>query len=587
DPHDKVVKQVMAYASSNYELTINVSGDLQPGDYRVYLHNTRGNELGWSEAVDVQVRTQEPWPDRRIDARTGGVVGDGLADDTAALQQVMDECARAGGGTVRLPAGTFLISDTLRIPPDVWLRGAGMDSTRIQFDTSVPFVKGKKRAVLWGTTRFRLTDLSVLSGPATVRGLVISNDDGPAEDCLIRRCRFKALVTQDTPWNQGVLFNLPWVMPKHPILNCEISDCDVEATYSIFLSSAKRCRVVRNRLAHTQMPMACWSMVECLIEGNYFVPTGLRETSPHGPMLMAKTGYFGGVVGNVFRANVGGHHRPGTVGPRNVGEAFAFDCLANVEKAVLYTRVARASADSVTFAEAEVKPDSLRDMTAFIVSGKGVGQVRVVTANDATKATVDPDWNIIPDETSMFCITRTFRGNMILRNMFADAGSCFIWGRGFHNIFALNQLDDVGFLGAVGLSWRTDDRPNPCFFNEFNENWLNYRYARGGGAGVISGNYRDAFAPPLPGPLCYGTILRANKITGGGDALKVALGGRDQLKHEGTLAWDTLFEGNELRQCKTGASICARAEGTILRANSMQDVQTPLNDEGVDTVVLK
>jgi len=328
-------------------------------------------------------------------------------------------------------------------------------------------------------------------------------------------------------------------------------------------------------------------MTECLVEGNQFVPGGLHETSAHGPMLMANTGYFGGVVGNVFRANVGGHHGPGTAGPRNVGEAFAYDCLGNVEKAILRAPVAGASAGSVTFAKLEVQPNALRDMTAFIISGKGVGQVRVVTGNDATTATVDCAWSIVPDETSMLCITRSFRGNMVLRNTFSDAGSCFIWGRGFHNVFALNQLDDVGFLGAVGLSWKTADRPNPCFFNEFSENWLNYRYARGGGAGVIAGNYRDAFEAPLPEPLCYGTILRGNKVTGGGDALKVALGGRDTLEHGGTLVWDTLFEGNELRQCKTGASICARAEGTMLRANSMQEVDTPLKDEGVDTVVLE
>lgn len=37
-----------------------------------------------------------------------GAVGDGAHDDTAAIQRAIDDCGRAGGGTVLVPAGTFL-----------------------------------------------------------------------------------------------------------------------------------------------------------------------------------------------------------------------------------------------------------------------------------------------------------------------------------------------------------------------------------------------------------------------------------------------------------------------------------------------
>jgi len=47
-------------------------------------------------------------PDRTISVREHGAVGDGTADDTAAIQQAIDAAAATGGGRVVLPAGRYL-----------------------------------------------------------------------------------------------------------------------------------------------------------------------------------------------------------------------------------------------------------------------------------------------------------------------------------------------------------------------------------------------------------------------------------------------------------------------------------------------
>lgn len=47
-------------------------------------------------------------PDRSISIREHGAVGDGTADDTAAIQKAIDAAAAAGGGRVVVPAGRYL-----------------------------------------------------------------------------------------------------------------------------------------------------------------------------------------------------------------------------------------------------------------------------------------------------------------------------------------------------------------------------------------------------------------------------------------------------------------------------------------------
>ena len=71
--------------------------------------------------------------DARADLVRAGVfernaAGDGEADDSPALQAAIDFAARAGGGTVFVPPGTYRIAD-LAIPPGVTLSGAGPGRT--------------------------------------------------------------------------------------------------------------------------------------------------------------------------------------------------------------------------------------------------------------------------------------------------------------------------------------------------------------------------------------------------------------------------------------------------------------------------
>jgi len=49
----------------------------------------------------------------RADVTSYGAVGDGIVDDTAAIQQAIDKT----GGFAYLPTGTYVVSSTIFVPP--------------------------------------------------------------------------------------------------------------------------------------------------------------------------------------------------------------------------------------------------------------------------------------------------------------------------------------------------------------------------------------------------------------------------------------------------------------------------------------
>jgi hypothetical protein len=73
-------------------------------------------------------------PPAATDVRGLGALGDGVRDDAAAINAALIAAAKSGGGVVHLPAGTYLVGQTLLFPSErpITLAGSGAGATTIK-----------------------------------------------------------------------------------------------------------------------------------------------------------------------------------------------------------------------------------------------------------------------------------------------------------------------------------------------------------------------------------------------------------------------------------------------------------------------
>jgi hypothetical protein len=78
--------------------------------------------------VTVEDAVASP-PPTVYDVTSYGAQGDGVTDDTNAIQAAIDAANARGGGTVTFPAGPFLVTRALTLYSKIVLRGAGVRAT--------------------------------------------------------------------------------------------------------------------------------------------------------------------------------------------------------------------------------------------------------------------------------------------------------------------------------------------------------------------------------------------------------------------------------------------------------------------------
>ena len=107
-----------AIEGGKYRVRVLLPQGLEPGQCQLWVHAGNGGRYGWGGPLPLEVRSQS----RLNPVRT-------VRCDGGDIQKAVDRLAAEGGGTVRLPEGSFNLASTLIVPAKVLVAGAGIDRT--------------------------------------------------------------------------------------------------------------------------------------------------------------------------------------------------------------------------------------------------------------------------------------------------------------------------------------------------------------------------------------------------------------------------------------------------------------------------
>ena len=148
--------------------------------------------------------------------------------------------------------------------------------------------------------------------------------------------------------------------------------------------------------------------------------------------------------------------------------------------------------DGKTFLGEKVK-GGMTDMhgtSAFIIDGTGAGQYRWLAHYDGNQITVDREWDLLPDETSLVTISGFNGRHLFINNTATDTGTliqlyppnceCILSGN--RSVRASN-INSLGKLGKIRDSAFV--RVEPSWYNQFLDNHVVTGNTWGGGSTQI------------------------------------------------------------------------------------------------------
>ena len=596
--------------AERWSLSLWLPAELAPGDYDLFVHGRHGGPQGWSDPLPLTVAPKPSAARRIVNLRDCGAKGDGLTDDTAALEAGLKQAA--GGGTLLLPGGTYAIGHTVEIPEDIVIQGVSMHQSVI---ANLPAASPEKetrttfagRDLLHGMNRFALRDLTLRFLPAHGSALRVGKDPLWSEDVSLFRARLET--QQDFSLSEHPYASRPLDIVKarrFHMVRCE--------TYGPGSVSCER-KVEDSRFAQNQFEtdrrwrghnFKFWGAEHCIFEDNRM------NGDTRGLVMQTHFGvnYQNFIAGNtVERTVLGG----------NACETY----LVEGSGYLYESRVA--SADAVSVRTARWPKIRDRDATApdcigrfvVIARGRGLGQYRRIADCDpaAHELRLDKPWRVTPDATSIVVVMNGLIETVFVNNQEIDCGKgLYLYYAGAINTVVDRHLCDR----TLGVTLMTeDDRQHddpakrvtaPDFFNLV----LDCRVHDGGGLFCGAGGRLPLDAEP-DAPLANfanrfianevqnvvpfsGAQYGANWTWGGGwsnllagiNVIPMDLGKAAGTGADGPprIAGNVFFR-NWVANSRVGAGVSKRAAQTLLLRNAFSGVAEPLADHGSQTTDLE
>ena len=500
-----------------YELRFKVPETVPDGTYELWVHAGVNTGLhGFGGPVTLVVKQGRSGPRTVVRVEDWGAKGDGLNDDSPALERAVAAASREGCGTVFVRPGDYLLSRTLRVPPGVDLRGMRpsdcrliVDPKRVPFSAALPQeplpAKSGKGHVAFRTlegppmvylvSHSTVENLGLVAEEPVYWPIAAARGQEPIEAVAIRNCE---IVNSHAPWitdkwrpGTGCIGILGYA--RH----CEIRGCRLRGMSGIgHPGTGYKCRTIDNRFAPTCGPFGTSGMgwmigVNCIVEGNVCEDSNRGFTC--GP-------WFGPIERNFIARN--GVIHGGSV--EGAGESFLFEG-PDVGLENWFGSPSAAGPDWLEQQDQRWKPDAVRGRVALVVHGRGLGQWRRVQENTENRVVLDRPWSVVPDRDSRIVVRQFFMQNVLVNNYCRDVvGGIDFYGGALENTverFVSQRAGAVWWYAAHMADPRQRMPFGPCWYNDAR----NCRFLESRGVALEAARRTDM---PTPAPLLLGNRVQ-------------------------------------------------------------------------------
>ncbi|OAS17436.1 fibronectin type III domain-containing protein [Paenibacillus oryzisoli] len=542
-------------------LTITESGD-DPLDLGVAW----AKHFRWSQMYDVA---------------DFGALADGTTDDTASVQNAVNQAHEDGGGIVWFSDGIYRISKIL-LPAGVVLLGESEENTVLAYSgtssgTLIVSSGDGQTVGQAGVARMKLDvfnpsvypDFFIWLGHAW-GAAVTDNSLRTASELFVTQVKIDAPMGEQIGRANGVAF----IANERTLFirNSFKGRAATIATGYINAYSQVRNNTIEYASGATNM-LARYA----IIENNQLIGHPEQNTDTHG--INVKSDYYVSNnviqgIGTLDHVNNDGEMvlNESPSGTFNYGEVLGASSLEMKVATVVPLSVgATVTGDVYSY------PHRYGRLAVVIMAGRGIGQVRDVSQVYGNTISVEMPWAIVPDRTSKFSFIVPNARGTIYRNIGMDSGGPIsLYGNAYDNVVADNVLTHTGGAVTFGFNSLVQHRLNNTYFVRFDNNTI-IDAVPGAvfGLGLQADNTGYAV-------LAYGTEFRNNRIVAdqNEDASGLFIRTVKGSTFDVPVVRNTLIENNQFIDLKTGISLTKAIYGQVLSGNSFVNVPTPIVDTG-------
>lgn len=541
----------------------------------------RALQVGWANDL--------PW-DRVVDARKSfDARGDGVSDDTRAIQDALDHVAARGGGVVLLAAGVYRIKNLL-LGQGCVLKGKGREATVVMAGKAsedgaiVP--RGRAQGISGLTLKYQP------EVPANSPGVLLA---GQARGFFVHDVTFALVRDPDVRVEQAPYY----FTGDGPLL---VAGCRFVLSHRNLWDHAVRNRVTfRDNYIDMHDGLGlCMSSEKLLLLRN--------ELTFHAAAYAGQmNGFFlneGWVGWNIYNAYVAGNNVHDVEGPGDC-QPFAADsawtCFAGG-----VTGSGPRTVDVRNDLDGDFKSRDNHELELIVARGKGLGQLRRVSARHdlggkpaVVRFTVSPPWDVPPDATSVVTAGSWHVNTVFYKNTARRSKSPYnmYYGGCYDCVDAeATSVDTDGWFnwGRIGEIDRSPAWHCPVYFNQLRRSTFTGRAPVNSSLGITLRTENET--KTYRGVADYGTEIRDNTVDraacpdrkqrlAGNAAIATFNQSWMKVTDQTPLIFATLCEGNLLKNSAAGFDLDGCFSFAI-RGTTYENCPRQVHDRGRDTALL-